>query len=75
MSYALAVPGPQTVDVAAILAAVYKRPPEEVDEIAGRVRARLALLETVSEGLRLLTEAPLAAINASIAPTEASDEE
>jgi hypothetical protein len=69
---------PKTVNVKAILQAVYRRPEPLTDALANRVRARLSLLETVSECLRLLVESPASAINATVnshAAREESDAE
>ena len=57
------------IDVAAILAAAYRRPMGEADDLAARVKARLALFETLSECMRLLFEAPVSAL-ASMTNTE-----
>jgi len=57
-------PGP--LDISAILAAVYRVPVKQTDEIASRVRSRLALLETVGECARLLFEAPMFALRTSL---------
>jgi hypothetical protein len=57
------------LDVAAILHAVYRQPAPPGDELAARVRARVALLETVTECLRLLTAAPIAALGQSFEPS------
>ncbi len=54
------------IDVAAVLAAAYRRPDVELDQVANRVRARLAFLETLGESFRLLVEAPLSAVQASL---------
>jgi hypothetical protein len=56
------------VNVAAILQAVYRRPEPLTNALANRVRARLSLLETISECLRLLVESPASAINATVNP-------
>jgi hypothetical protein len=57
---------PNPVNVAAILQAVYRRPEPLTNSLAHRVRARLSLLETCSECLRLLVEAPASALNATV---------
>jgi hypothetical protein len=54
------------VDVAAILQAVYRKPEPLTNALADRVRARLSLLETASECLRLLFESPASALNATV---------
>lgn len=65
----------RTVDVAAILAAVYRRPSEQIDQLAGRVRARLALIETVGECVRLLVEAPASAFTSTLGTVSGTTEE
>jgi hypothetical protein len=67
------VTSPKNVDIAAILNAVYRPPAEQLDQLALRVRARLALLETVGEAVRLLVEAPASAINSTLGSTEEPD--
>jgi hypothetical protein len=69
------VTSPKTVDVAAVLAAVYRRPTEQLDQLADRVRARLALIDTVSECVRLLVEVPASVISASLPETHESKKE
>lgn len=69
------MPRPEVLDVAAILAAAYKRPAPDVDQVAVRVRARLALLETAGECVRLLTEAPLSALSATLGSASEADVE
>ncbi len=56
----------EQIDVAAVLAAAYKRPDVEIDQVAARVRARLALLETLGESFRLLSEAPIFALRSTL---------
>ncbi|HVZ88316.1 MAG TPA: hypothetical protein VHG72_15190 [Polyangia bacterium] len=46
------------LNVSAILAAVYRVPEGRSDEIANRVRARVATLETIAECVRLLVDVP-----------------
>ena len=60
------MPGPHQVDIAAVLAAAYRRPDTALDQVAVRVRARLALMETLGECFRLLSEAPLHAVTTSL---------
>jgi hypothetical protein len=66
------------VDVSALLRAAY-RTPAQSDELAARVRARVALLETIGEAVRLLVEAPssalLATISTSSMPEHATDDQ
>jgi len=69
------VPAEPHVDVAAVLAAVYRRPNEQVDQLAERVRARLALLETVGECVRLLLEVPASAVTETLGLRPEPDEE
>jgi hypothetical protein len=69
------VPPPEVLDVAAILAAAYKRPALEIDGVAARVRARLALLETAGECARLLIEAPVSALSATLGGAAEEDVE
>jgi hypothetical protein len=70
----------KSVNVAAILQAVYRRPEPLTNSLAARVRARLSLLETVSECVRLLVESPVSALNATVnsnaapASSDAADE-
>jgi hypothetical protein len=68
------VASPRSLDVAAILAAVYRRPNAELELVAERVRARLALIETVAECMRLLVEAPASAFSATIGTTQHEEE-
>jgi hypothetical protein len=63
-------PPPSPLNVAAILQAVYRQPPRGGQELAERVRARLALLETVAECFRLLVEAPVSAISNTVSAGE-----
>jgi hypothetical protein len=65
------------VDVAAILNAVYRRQLAPSDELAQRVRSRLALIETLGECVRLLVEVPAAAVTATLgtAPETAGEAE
>jgi hypothetical protein len=63
--------------VKAILSAVYRQRDDEAERLSGRVRSRLALIETASECVRLLVEAPSSALRetlgtSAVAP-EASD--
>jgi hypothetical protein len=62
------------LNVAAILHAVYRQPTPPGDALAERVRARVALLETVTECLRLLTSAPVAALGHGFEQTRKSGE-
>jgi hypothetical protein len=65
------------VDVAAILAAVYRRQSAPVDQMAERVRSRLALIETLGECARLLVEAPASALTSTLGsvPAESGESE
>jgi hypothetical protein len=66
----------KSVNVAAILQAVYRRPEPLTNSLATRVRARLSLLETAAECVRLLVESPVSALNATVnshAETASSD--
>ncbi len=74
MGYPDVVTSPRAVDVAAILAAVYRRPNEQLDQLAERVRARLALIETMGECLRLLVEVPAAAASWTLGPAEEQEQ-
>lgn len=65
--------GSTAVDVAAILNAVYKPAADSTDVLAGRVRSRLALMETIAECARLLVEVPLSAVTATLGTTPADD--
>jgi hypothetical protein len=69
------VPAQHPVDVAAILAAVYRRPSEQADQLAERVRSRLALIETMGECVRLLVEAPASALTATLGTVPEQNEE
>ncbi len=68
---------PRSVDVKAILSAVYRPRDDDAERLAGRVRSRLALIETASECVRLLVEAPASALRETLGPSstdpEASD--
>jgi hypothetical protein len=70
---------PKSVNVAAILQAVYRQPEPLTNSLAARVRARLSLLETVTECVRLLIESPVSALNATVnsnaAPTSSDADE
>jgi hypothetical protein len=66
---------PKPVDVAAILAAVYRRPSEQSDQLAERVRARLALIDTLGECVRLLVEVPASVVSASLPQTHEKTKE
>lgn len=68
------MPPPPAVDVSAILNAVYRAPIEAGDSMAARVRARLALMETAGECLRLLVEAPLSALKATLQDAGGAEE-
>jgi len=57
---------PDKIDIGAVLAAAYRRPDTGLDQVATRVRARLALVETVGECFRLLIEVPGFALSASL---------
>jgi len=59
-----------TVDVAAILTAVYRPQVGRLDQLAARVQARMALLETLGECLRLVIEAPASALTATLGEPE-----
>gem|GEM_PF-4528172 len=71
VSYARAMPGPSKMDIGAVLSAAYHRPPNQLDQLAAKVQAKLALLETSGEFFRLLVEAPTSALRSSL---PASDE-
>ena len=62
---------PPPVNVSAILAAVYRPAPGRLDQLASRVQARMALLETVGECLRLVIEAPVSALTATMSEIHA----
>lgn len=50
----------------AILNAVYRPRDDEAERLAARVRSRLALIETASECVRLLVEAPSSALRETL---------
>lgn len=62
-------------EIRAILAAAYSPPQNQLDKLAGAVRAKLALMETLNESLRLLVEVPAAAFSASLAPRDTEQTE
>ncbi len=66
---------PGKINIGAVLAAAYRRPDVGLDQVAAKVRARMALAETVGECLRLLIEVPGSALSASLPAGEARDEE
>jgi hypothetical protein len=61
---------PPSVNVSAILTAVYRPAPGRLDHLASRVQARMALLETLGECLRLVLEAPASALTATLGEAE-----